>query len=308
MNIQNVAIIGECMVELHREGTMYQQGFGGDTLNTATYLSRLTHSSGIETSYLTGLGKDEFSRRMIEAWQKDNINTDKIDISETKLPGLYAIETDANGERRFFYWRNDAAAKFWIVNHTVDSLSQLLSHYQMIYLSGISLAILPQSSRQTLIEALALCRSNGATISFDNNFRPALWESIDAARENYAQLLKNTDIAFLTYDDEQALYGDTSEEQTIKRTMEFGVKEIVIKRGAEPCFVVTNQQTIEEPAKRVEKVVDTTAAGDSFSAGYLAKRLLGGSLSESAQAGHLLASTVIQYPGAVIPKEATPNL
>src|SRR5699024_12069220 len=81
MKVNRVAIIGECMVELHKQGAYYKQSFGGDTLNTALYLSRLTHQQGIITSYVTGLGKDPFSQQMLTAWQQEAINTDLVAIS-----------------------------------------------------------------------------------------------------------------------------------------------------------------------------------------------------------------------------------
>jgi 2-dehydro-3-deoxygluconokinase len=307
MKINRVAIIGECMVELQKSGDLYQQNFGGDTLNTAVYLSRLTQTHGLITSYVTGLGKDPFSQQMLQAWRDEGINTDSVYISETKLPGLYAIETAPNGERSFYYWRNDAAAKYWLRTRPVEDFVATLSQNQMIYLSGISLAILPPDCRERLLELLTKCRQTGTQIAFDNNYRPTLWESTETARQMYRHLLQMTDIAFLTFDDEIMLYGDSHEQQAVERTKALGVQEIVIKRGAEACYVIHGEDFSEIPATQVAQVIDTTAAGDSFSAGYLAKRLLGAGTTESAQAGHQLAGSVIQHQGAIIPRNAMPQ-
>ncbi len=306
--INRVAIIGECMVELKKQDGVLQQGFGGDTLNTAVYLSRLTKQHGIETSYVTGLGHDPFSREMLAAWCEEGINTDMVYLSQDKLPGMYAIETAEDGERSFYYWRNDAAAKYWLRDRALPSLVRDLSQHQMIYLSGISLAIISDDSRDMLIELLAMCRKEGVKIAFDNNFRPKLWPSIEQAREFYTKILSITDIAFLTYDDEVMLWGDKHEDEAISRTQNFGVKEIVVKRGADDCYVIAQSQHHTVAATKVDSVVDTTAAGDSFSAGYLAKRILGGELTESALAGHKVAGTVIQHRGAIIPSDAMPTI
>ncbi|ENU1227318.1 sugar kinase [Providencia rettgeri] len=307
-----VAVIGECMVELQKSGELYKQTFGGDTLNTALYLSRLTKDHGVTTRYITGLGKDPFSQQMLSSWQQEGINTDEVFISDKHLPGMYLIETSADGERRFFYWRDNAAAKFWLDAVCLDSNSkahtqQVLNSQQFIYLSGISLAILPDASRQLLFEMLQQAKQHGAKIVFDNNYRPALWSSKQAAQQAYQQILTLTDIAFLTFDDEQLLYGDIHENDAIARTQQYGVNEIVIKRGAKACFVVIDNERIEVPANKISHVVDTTAAGDSFSAGYLACRILGGNPCEAAKSGHLLAGTVIQHRGAIIPSEAMPT-
>lgn len=306
MKVNRVAVIGECMVELQKTDDQLKQSFGGDTLNTALYLSRLTQQHGVTTAYVTGLGKDPFSKEMLANWLQEGINTDLVQISDNKLPGIYAIETAPDGERSFFYWRNDSAAKYWLRDGSVESFAAALSQNQVIYLSGISLAILPTDCREKLVELLTLCRKDGVKVAFDNNFRPALWESLDAARDMYASILRLTDIAFLTFDDEVMLYGDSEEQQAIERTQAFGVKEIVVKRGAQECYVVTPNDFIAVPAVKVSNVVDTTAAGDSFSAGYLAKRLTGGSTVDSAVAGHTLAGTVIQHRGAIIPRDAMP--
>ncbi|KHT44050.1 sugar kinase [Vibrio sinaloensis] len=306
--IKRVAVIGECMVELKKIDGSVQQSFGGDTLNTAVYLSRLTHAHGVNTSYVTGLGKDPFSKEMIEAWQEEHINTELVYRSETKLPGIYAIETDESGERSFYYWRNDSAAKYWLRERALLSFAKDLCAHQMVYLSGISLAILAPDCRQSLINLLALCRRDGVKIVFDNNFRPALWESKEQARALYKEILSITDIAFLTFEDEQALYGDEQELEAIERTQALGVEEIVIKRGGEACYIVTSEGWNTVAPQEVEQIIDTTAAGDSFSAGYLAKRILGGTSTEAAEAGHAVAGTVIQHRGAIIANKLMPTI
>ncbi len=112
----------------------------------------------------------------------------------------------------------------------------------------------------------------------------------------------------MTFDDEQLLYGDNHETDAILRTQQYGVNEIVIKRGADACFVVIDNQRFEIPANKISHVVDTTAAGDSFSAGYLACRILGGSPCDAAKTGHLLAGSVIQHRGAIIPSDTMPTI
>ncbi|MGF1735667.1 sugar kinase [Photobacterium satsumensis] len=308
MALNRVAVIGECMVELQRKGELIKQSFGGDTLNTALYLSRLTHQHGVETSYITGLGTDSFSRDMLAQWQQEQINTELVFQSEEKNPGLYLIETDDTGERTFHYWRNDAAARYWLDNIDSQTLVEKLSGFEMIYLSGISLAILPTAALDKLFQVLQACKAQGSKIVFDNNYRPRLWQSADIAAKRYQTMLSLTDIALLTFDDEVMLYGEHTVEDCIARTQQCGVSEIVIKRGAEDCLVITSEGCISVAATKVDNVIDTTAAGDSFSAGYLATRLTGGNTEQAANNAHLLAGTVIQHQGAIIPATAMPVL
>lgn len=308
MTTFNIAVIGECMIELQQSGEHLSQKFGGDTLNTALYLSRLTQNRPVKTSYITALGMENFSQNMLNHWNNEGIDTQHILRLENKQPGMYYIETDSTGERSFFYWRNDAAAKYVFDQPKSAALLEKLAQFDAIYLSGITLAILTQNGREQLFNMLDHLKAKGGKVIFDNNYRPKLWASIDEAQQAYLKVLSYTDIALLTFDDEQDLFGDENIEQCIARTQGQGVTEIAIKRGSKDCVVIEADAIQYVPTKPVENVVDTTAAGDSFSAGYLARRLNGFSAKDSALSGHLVACTVIQYPGAIIPLNAMPDI
>jgi 2-dehydro-3-deoxygluconokinase len=310
MPTRKIAVIGECMIELSQKGAEVSRGFGGDTLNTSVYIARQVDAADLEVHYVTALGEDNFSQQMLDAWQQENVHTELTQRLEHRLPGLYYIETDSTGERTFYYWRNEAAARFWLESDQAQAICAELAQFDYLYLSGISLAILNAASREKLMALLTQCRANGCKVIFDNNYRPRLWASREETQQVYQQMLTCTDIAFLTLDDEDLLWGEKPVEEVIHRTQAAGVREVVIKRGADSCLVaIQGKSTLEVPAVKLpkEKVIDTTAAGDSFSAGYLAVRLTGGSAEEAAKRGHLTASTVIQYRGAIIPKEAMPK-
>ncbi|AYN28337.1 2-dehydro-3-deoxygluconate kinase [Buttiauxella ferragutiae ATCC 51602] len=310
MPTRKIAVIGECMIELSQKGAEVSRGFGGDTLNTSVYIARQVDANELEVHYVTALGEDNFSQQMLDAWQQENVHTELTQRLEHRLPGLYYIETDSTGERTFYYWRNEAAARFWLESEQAQAICAELAQFDYLYLSGISLAILNAASREKLMALLTQCRANGCKVIFDNNYRPRLWASREETQQVYQQMLTCTDIAFLTLDDEDLLWGAKPVEEVIHRTQAAGVREVVIKRGAESCLVaIQGEPMLEVPAVKLpkEKVIDTTAAGDSFSAGYLAVRLTGGSAEEAAKRGHLTASTVIQYRGAIIPKEAMPS-
>ncbi|MCG8709547.1 sugar kinase [Brenneria sp. 4F2] len=309
MTTNNIAVIGECMIELSQKGTDLSRGFGGDTLNTAVYIARQVAPDALGVHYVTALGTDSFSQEMTAAWRQEGVQTGLIQNLAHKLPGLYFIETDDRGERTFYYWRNDAAARYWLDSADAEKISRRLTQFDYLYLSGISLAILNEESRQRLFALLSACRANGGKIIFDNNYRPRLWQSKEETQKAYRGILSCTDIAFLTLDDEEMLWGPQPVAEVLERTHGLGVTEVVIKRGADSCLISQRgRELIDVPAVKLapEKVLDTTAAGDSFSAGYLAVRLTGGSVQDAARRGHLTASTVIQYRGAIIPRDAMP--
>ena len=301
MSNLNIALIGECMIELQEVDGVLRRSFGGDTLNTAVYLSRLTANKDVNVSYVTALGQDKISQEMVDAWHAEGIDTQFVQRSETRQPGLYMVETDNTGERSFLYWRDAAAAKFWLETATEDLLESLLKQ-DVIYLSGISLAILPPASREKLYDLLGRYKNAGGKVFFDNNYRPKLWASAEEAAEGFKRILSVTHTGLLTFDDEQALFGDEKVEECIERTRALGVQEIVIKQGGGECLIITADDSISVAAQKIapKDVIDTTAAGDSFAAGYLSKRILDETSAVSAEKAHQVASTVIQHKGAII--------
>src|SRR5437762_468501 len=161
-----VACIGECMIELRQApGGLFSRGFGGDTLNTAVYLSRL----GIATDYITALGDDSLSDEMIAGWQGEGVGTTKVARLKGKLPGIYMIETDAKGERRFFHWRESAAARQLMDLPDTDAILQSLRACDLVYLSAITLSIYDERGRARLFAALQDLHQRGVRVAFDTN-------------------------------------------------------------------------------------------------------------------------------------------
>lgn len=303
-----VALIGECMIELQQraDGTLVQS-YGGDTLNTAVYLRRLLPSDW-QVAYATALGDDSFSDAMCSAWQAEGIDLSLVQRLPGRLPGMYCIQTDAQGERRFLYWRNEAAVRDCFNQPGADAVLDQLQDCSVIYLSGISLAVLGEAGLNNLLPRLAEARRRGAQVVFDNNYRPRLWRDREQAADAFGRLLPMVDIALLTLDDEQALFLERDVEATFQRYALAGTGHVVLKRGADSCLIQRQTERHEVAPLPVRKVVDTTAAGDSFSAAYLAAWLQGAAAPEAAARAHALAGVVIQHHGAIIPGDAMPAL
>jgi len=298
-----VALFGECMLELQGQafGTL-RQTFGGDTLNTAVYLARLCAGRGLQVQYATGLGDDSFSDGLIERWLAEGVQTRLVRRLPGRMPGLYLIELDAGGERRFHYWRDSSAARAYFDTEAgVTPLENAATELDALYFSGISLAILPPEGRARLFALAQAMRARGSAVIFDNNYRPRLWPGAAQARAAFTRAFSLASLALVTADDHQALLGLPTVDAAVAAAQALPAAEIVIKRGAEPTLVRGAgedwQWVTTEP---VARVVDTTAAGDSFAAGYLARRLLGASAVEAAAFGNRLAGRVIQHPGALI--------
>lgn len=297
------------MLELH--GTAFgamQQSYGGDTFNTAVYLARVG-GDAFAVHYATALGDDNLSAELARRWVLDGLELDLVRRLPGRLPGLYQIEVDAQGERRFSFWRDFSAAKAYF-DCADTPLEMHASKWDAFYFSGISLAILPAEGRERLFALAQALRARGAQVVFDNNYRPRLWPVTEVARENFRRAFSVASLTLITADDHQNLFGLPSLEAAIAAAQALPSPEIVIKRGAAPTLVRESVHAAwaEVATEAVPKVVDTTAAGDSFAAGYLCQRLRGHCAVDSAQFGNRLAARVIQYPGALIPREAMSDL
>jgi len=298
--LTRVASIGECMVELvERADGRLTRGFGGDTLNTAVYLARL----GAKVDYITALGDDSWSDEMASAWRTEGVGTDRVLRLPGRMPGLYLIQTDAKGERRFSYWRDSAPARDLFKVPQTPVIVEALTSYNLIYFSGITLSLYGEDGRNSFFAGLDRAKAAGARLAFDSNFRPRGWPDRDLARRAYGEALRRADIALCSSEDLEILF----EELALDALAPFAdIPEIVLKEQIPGCQVMHGGDTIYVPAERRADVVDTTAAGDSFAAAYLWARLSGAAPADAARAGHRLAGTVVRFPGAIIPRDAMP--
>ena len=303
-----IACIGECMIELTRtsDGSLQQQ-FAGDTANLAVYLARLLPAPEARVAYVTALGQDEFSAAMLAAWQQEGIDTAMVRQLPDRLPGLYWITTSPQGERSFHYWRDNSAARAMLTGGYAATLGRSLAGVELVCLSGITLAILTRQHRAQLMELLGHLRNEGSRIAFDSNYRQRLWRNTKEARQAHEDLLRMAHTALVSFDDERALFGDASPAQTNARIRGWGIEEVVIRHGAQPCVVSVADHDFTVPTPVAGTAVDTTAAGDSFDAAYLAARSRGVDPVSAALAGHRLAARVIQHPGAILPRTRMPT-
>jgi 2-dehydro-3-deoxygluconokinase len=297
-----VLCVGECMIELSRGlDRRFDMCFGGDTFNTAAYLAR----AGIPTAYITTLGDDPYSDGIVALATTEGIQTHLIDRLPGRVPGLYMIETDSSGERRFFYWRENSPARERFDQPRAE-LDEAARGARLIYFSGITLWLYGKTGRARFFDWLDLARLSGAKVAFDGNFRPRLWgDDLAQARSAYRAALKRADIVLPTLEDEQNLWGVDDPHAALAHLAAQGVREIVLKNGADGAWISSQGIVNHIPAPEVVEPKDTTAAGDSFNAGYLSARLRGASPSEAVLRGHRLAAAVIRHPGAIVPRSAT---
>ena len=290
--------VGECMVEMRPEGDgRYVMGFAGDTFNTAWYARRALPAE-VEVAYLTGVGTDETSRRMVDFMRQAGIVPEVVEVPDRTV-GLYLI-TLKDGERSFSYWRDTSAAR--CLANDLQRLPRVSGPGDTAYLSGITLAILPPEGREVLLDRVAAARRAGVTVAFDPNLRPRLWRSAEEMCDWIMRGAAVADIALPSYDDDAAHFAEASPRATLDRYRSAGASTVIVKNGAGTMHATgPDGEAVEvRPPELVSVAVDTTAAGDSFNAGALAALRGGAELTAAMEAGSRLAAHVVSRRGALV--------
>lgn len=296
-----VISVGECMVEFFRQDDgNWRQGFAGDTMNVAWALRALT-GDDTTVAYLTAIGTDGFSDRMVAFLAAAGMDTSLVARHSGMRPGLYTIETDDAGERRFDYWRSASAARH--LADDGDSLAAAFARADLVYLSGITLAILPPDRRAALIGALGQRVARSFKVAFDPNIRPALWNDAAAMRSSVMAVAAAADMILPTFDDEAKAFDDSDAPATLARYAALGVPEVIVKDGVRPTLFSVAGQHGAVAVTPVARVIDTTGAGDSFNGGYLAARLRGRGVEAAVRVGQAISAKVVTARGALLPKD-----
>ncbi|MEQ9325781.1 MAG: sugar kinase [Rhodospirillales bacterium] len=292
--------IGECMVELAPAGDgLMRQSYAGDVFNTLWYASAALGPDW-STRFFTAVGTDPVSSEMLGYIGSAGIDCSGVVRIPDRRPGLYMIRLDG-AERSFTYWRENSAARLLAADY--ERLRTAVVPSQVIYLSGITLAILPPGDAVALTGLMRDCRAAGATIAFDPNIRPVLWDDRQRMRDTLMAAAAASSIVLPGFDDEKAAFGDTSPEATADRYAAAGAGLVVLKDGAGTVLVRSGGELAAYPTPAVDDPVDTTGAGDSFNGAFLACHIRTGDIAASVAAGQACAAVVIRHRGALIPRD-----
>ncbi|ADO44342.1 ribokinase-like domain-containing protein (plasmid) [Ketogulonicigenium vulgare Y25] len=298
--------IGEPLAEFNNPldaPDQFNRNAGGDTLNTAIYLSRLTPAGSV--GYLSRLGDDKMSAFLRGVIVDEGIT----DLCATEIggrPGLSFITTDANGERSFTYWRDQAPARKLF--QSPEDLA-VLEQADVLFLSGITLAVLYPEGRANLLAALAQRKAAGAQVVLDTNYRPRLWPNAETAAAVIGQAAGIATLVLPSLDDMEACFGQPEAEGAMALLQGLTDAEIVLTTGGDDVLYraagSADVRAIPLPPRRPAR--DTTGAGDSFNAGWLSSRAAGLSVEAAIARAAAVAAEVVTYPGAIMPRAAMPT-
>ncbi len=297
-----VVAAGECMLELARQGDLWQLGAAGDSLSTALYLQRL----GAKVRYFTALGTDPFSEELLQNWVREGLDVSLVLRDPARLPGLHAIRSDDRGAPCVYQWRQQAAVRQLFKLAWIDTALQAAADCDLLYLTGVTLSLFDATERRRWVELATQVRRRGGRVAFDPNYRPKGWASAAEARAAMAIIAPLVSILLTTNDDEKLLFGHRRTADSVSHWRNAGVEEVVVKLGSEGAAVHGIAGSMLVTVPDVVQIVDSTGAGDSFNAAYLAARLGGATMERSAYAGNVLAGAVVQFRGAILPAAQMP--
>jgi len=297
--------IGEVMVELAATKTpdLLQRGFAGDVFNSL-YYAQMFLPDEWRVGFHTGLGVDQISDEIIAFMARHNISCEMIPRSENRTVGLYMIQL-SDGERSFSYWREHSAAR--VMMDAPEMLADKLATAQYIYLSGISLAILPPQGRTALLQMIKAAKTPDKTVFFDSNIRPKLWENADIMRACVAEAGSIADIVLPSLDDEGIAFGDRHAADVAARYLSWGAGHVIVKNGAAPTLSAdASQQHLISP-EPVANIIDSTAAGDAFNGALMACLAAGKKMDEAIINAQQCSAIVVTQNGALIPQNHFPE-
>lgn len=267
-----ISAIGEPMAEFSSYGKeRYGLSFSGDAVNVATSAARL----GLKSCVISASGDDYFGVELLKFMKHEGISAGGMETVKGGFTGIYFISLGKNGEHRFTYYRKGSAAADM---RLTERQLQTIGDSSIFHFSGIAQGISETSAAAVAI-ALKTARRAGCFISYDVNFRPALWKK-DMAIRALETAVKNTDVIFVSSEDYTMLFGKESVSAAIRQFRSMGAVNIIYKSGGKGSTADFNGSRIRQEVFHVN-ALDATGAGDAFDAGFLSQYYRTGDTKES---------------------------
>jgi 2-dehydro-3-deoxygluconokinase len=284
--------IGECLIEFYEIGPhSYKQSVAGDVFNTLFYGSRL----GLRTGFISNFGSDELTKYIREVMDREGIDRNCTSYDENKTNGLYLI-SNKGVEPYYAFWRSDSAAKRTLQTIAEKKLEAYILSSRYFHFSAIILAVLRE--RELLISLLQKVHGN-VIISFDTNVRKGLWDDVLKLKRFIEKSSHLIDILFVSKSDDESIFGKRTPEVLLDFYSGLGYKTVILRQGADDVIVFTPECTMHIPVLKGISIVDTTAAGDAFNAGFIASQIRGENMENSIRHAIECAAFVIGRQGAL---------
>jgi fructokinase len=264
----DIITLGELLIDMTQDGTDEQGNGrftaypGGAPANVAVAAARL----GADTGFIGKVGDDSFGRSLAETLRKEGVNTDGLFVSDSVPTTMAIVSVDASGEREFSFYRNPGAD----TQLTTEEAVSVIENDLPLILHAGSLSMTTSPSREACEEALRFAKERGVIISYDPNYRAALWDTEENAVAMMKKLLPLADILKVSDEEMLMLTGTEDFEEGSLVLSGYGPRLVLVTLGSQGVFVRYGEYAEVVPGFRV-KVADTNGAGDTFLGAMLAQ-------------------------------------
>lgn len=286
--------IGDSMIVMNPVNTgplrfnhTFERTLGGAELNVAIAASRL----GLNTTFYSKIGSDEFGKFVINTLRGEGINTDYIELCSDNNTSVYFKQINADGTGKSFYYRDNAPIKKL---NTKDVLNIDLSNIDYLHISGVFVALLNEKI-DVIQQLLSNAKKLNIQISLDPNIRLKTW-NIELATKCLTSLFPYIDTLIASDDELEQLNLSEHSEEFNDLFEQYNINEIIIKRGASATRYYGQNQYYEIDTFEMN-VIDTVGAGDGFSAAYIFAKSKNYSIPDRLRFANAVGGMVTQVKG-----------
>ncbi len=253
-----VLALGEALLEFNAAGEgdlesvpAFHPGFGGDTSNMVIAARR----SGASAGYLTRIGDDAFGRGLLALWRREGVDVTHVIREPEGATGIYFVTRHGEGRHTFTYRRAGSPASRLAPGDVPDDA---VAAARLLHVSGITQGI-GASACDAAFHAVRVARSAGTLVSYDPNYRPALWPA-ERARAVMLRTVELADVVLPNLDEGRLLTGEQEPERVLAAFARRGPSVVALKMGADGVLLGERGRVTHLPAHPVVPV-DATGAG-----------------------------------------------
>ena len=264
----DIITLGELLIDLTQNGadengngkfTAYP---GGAPANVAVAAARL----GSEAAFIGKVGDDAFGRSLRTTLEKEGVDTKGLYVCVEHPTTMAIVSVDESGERDFAFYRDPGADTQLTDDEAVSALKDAKA--KILHIGSLSMTNSP--GREACEAAVKYAKENGMLISYDPNYRAALWESEEQAIVMMKKLLPGTDILKVSDEEMVMLTGSEDFAEGSRIFADLGIDLVMVTMGGDGVFVRRGDYAEQIPGFSV-KVADTNGAGDTFAGAMLSQ-------------------------------------
>ncbi len=289
----DILTVGELLIDMisteygdHSEGNTYTKLFGGSPSNIALNVKKL----GINSLVASAVGEDGLGSFLINQLRNADIDTNGVQRTDYST-SMVVITKSKSSPVPIFYRGADYHLAFTPI------VEEYLLNSKIVHFSSWPISMVPV--RHTIEKVIEKARENEVLIGFDPNYHPMIWQKGEDGIEYVKSIIGKVDIIKPSEDDAERLFGKDTNENQVKKFLEYGAKLVILTLGKEGAIVSNGVETIKYSTLATD-VVDTTGAGDAFWSGFYSAVIKGYTIREALALGFAVSAYQLKFTGAIV--------